>query len=135
VKELFESRKKEEDEDNATSNFYKKFTNQGPAYFGDLDEGDGKILKYEEEAEQTGNVPVPWLAARATSSPSFPPPRQSGRRRTLTCVKSLAFLLMYLYLKYLAAQARPHPASRHRATHHPPQMANARPQMQMMTAS
>ena len=60
VKELFESRKKEEDEENATSNFYKKFTNQGPAYFGDLDEGDGELLKYEEEAEQAGNVSVPW---------------------------------------------------------------------------
>ena len=54
VKELFESRKKEEDEENATHNFYKKYTNQGPAYFGDLDEVDGELLKYEEEAEQAG---------------------------------------------------------------------------------
>ena len=54
VKELFESRKKEEDEENATHNFYKKYTNQGPAYFGDLDEVDGELLKYEEAAEQTG---------------------------------------------------------------------------------
>jgi pre-mRNA-splicing factor ISY1 len=52
VKELFESRKKEEDEENATQSFYKKFTQQGPAYFGDLDEGDGELLKYEEAAEQ-----------------------------------------------------------------------------------
>ncbi|KAI9459308.1 pre-mRNA-splicing factor ISY1 [Russula earlei] len=52
VKELFESRKKEEDEENATHNFYKKFANQGPAYFGDLDEADGELLKYEEAAEQ-----------------------------------------------------------------------------------
>ena len=37
-----------------THNFYKKFTNQGPAYFGDLDEADGKLLKYEEAAEQEG---------------------------------------------------------------------------------
>jgi pre-mRNA-splicing factor ISY1 len=58
VKELFESRKKEEDEENATSNFYKRFTNQGPAYFGDLDEADGGLLKYEEAAEQAGNVSV-----------------------------------------------------------------------------
>ena len=54
VKELFESRKKEEDEENATHNFYKKYTNQGPAYFGDLDEVDGELLKYEEAAEQAG---------------------------------------------------------------------------------
>ena len=54
VKELFESRKKEEDEENATHNFYKKFTNQGPAYFGDVDEADGELLKYEEAAEQEG---------------------------------------------------------------------------------
>jgi pre-mRNA-splicing factor ISY1 len=54
VKELFESRKKEEDEENATHTFYKMFTNQGPAYFGDLDEADGDLLKYEEEAEQEG---------------------------------------------------------------------------------
>ena len=54
VKELFESRKKEEDEENATQSFYKKYTNQGPAYFGDLDEVDGELLKYEEEAEQAG---------------------------------------------------------------------------------
>jgi Isy1-like splicing family len=131
VKELFESRKKEEDEENATSNFYKKFMNQGPAYFGDLDEGDGNLLKYEEEAEQTGNVPIPCLATWASSSPCLIPWRQSGRRRTLTCVKSLTFLLIYLHLKYRAAQARPHPASRHRATLHPHQMANARPRMTM----
>ncbi|KAI9433074.1 pre-mRNA-splicing factor ISY1 [Lactarius indigo] len=60
VKELFESRKKEEDEENATHNFYKKYTNQGPAYFGDLDELDGELLKYEEAAEQAG-----WEQAHA----------------------------------------------------------------------
>lgn len=54
VKELFESRKNEEDEENATHNFYKKYTNQGPAYFGDLDEVDGELIKYEEAAEQAG---------------------------------------------------------------------------------
>src|SRR6267142_2810733 len=65
VKELFESRKKEEDEENATSNFYKRFTNQGPAYFGDLDEADGELLKYEEAAEQAGNVSVLLLVTWA----------------------------------------------------------------------
>ncbi|TFY52665.1 hypothetical protein EVG20_g10453, partial [Dentipellis fragilis] len=52
VRELFETRKKEEDEENATFNFYKKFTNQGPQYFGDLDEADGALLQYEREAEE-----------------------------------------------------------------------------------
>ena len=65
MKELFESRKKEEDEENATSNFYKKFTNQGPTYFGDLDEADGELLKYEEEAEKAGAFPFLSLATSA----------------------------------------------------------------------
>jgi pre-mRNA-splicing factor ISY1 len=63
VKELFESRKKEEDEENATHNFYKKFSNQGPAYFGDLDEADGELIRYEEAAEQEGASPSPSLLA------------------------------------------------------------------------
>ena len=54
VKELFQSRKTEEDEENQAQAFYKKFTNQGPAYFGDLDEQDGTLLKFELEAEQEG---------------------------------------------------------------------------------
>jgi len=28
--------------------------NQGPAYFGDLDEADGKLLEYERQAEEEG---------------------------------------------------------------------------------
>lgn len=54
VKELFESRKKEEDEDVATTAFYKKFTGQGPSYFGDLDEADGELLAFERKAEEEG---------------------------------------------------------------------------------
>ena len=67
VKELFESRKKEEDEENATHTFYKKFTNQGPAYFGDLDEADGKLLKYEEAAEQEGTFMASLLAGSSSN--------------------------------------------------------------------
>ncbi|KAI0031777.1 Isy1-like splicing factor [Vararia minispora EC-137] len=52
VKELFQSRKKEEDEESATQAFYKRFTGQGPAYFGDNDETDGSLLEYEQQAEQ-----------------------------------------------------------------------------------
>jgi pre-mRNA-splicing factor ISY1 len=68
VKELFESRKKEEDEENATHTFYKKFTNQGPAYFGDVDEADGDLLKYEEAAEQEGTFVAFLLAGSSLIS-------------------------------------------------------------------
>ncbi|EEB97840.1 hypothetical protein MPER_02754 [Moniliophthora perniciosa FA553] len=54
VRELFQSRKKEEEEENQTLAYYKKFTNQGPAYYGDLDENDDALLKYEEEVEDEG---------------------------------------------------------------------------------
>lgn len=30
--------------------------NQGPAYFGDLDETDGTLLQYEREAEEEGTL-------------------------------------------------------------------------------
>jgi len=103
VKELFESRKKEEDEENATSNFYKKFTNQGPAYFGDLDEADEELLKYEEAAEQAEweeahahlrevldlptDAPTPQIPRGASASSSSippsgdPPPGKSDGKR------------------------------------------------------
>lgn len=54
VRELFQSRKKEEEEENQALAFYKKFMNQGPSYFGDLDETDDKLLAFEREAEQEG---------------------------------------------------------------------------------
>jgi pre-mRNA-splicing factor ISY1 len=54
VRELFQSKKKEEDEENQAQAYYKKFTNQGPAYFGDLDEADGKLLEFERQAEEEG---------------------------------------------------------------------------------
>ncbi|KAL0564050.1 NineTeen Complex (NTC) component [Marasmius crinis-equi] len=50
VRELFQSRKKDEEEENQTLAFYKKFMNQGPGYYGDLDEND-TLLEYEREAE------------------------------------------------------------------------------------
>jgi pre-mRNA-splicing factor ISY1 len=52
VKELFSSRKKDEEEENQALSYYKKFMNQGPAYFGDLDESDGKVLECEQTAEE-----------------------------------------------------------------------------------
>ena len=32
--------------------------NQGPSYFGDLDESDEKLLEYEQEAEEEGTFNV-----------------------------------------------------------------------------
>jgi len=52
VRELFQSRKNEEEEENQVLAHYKRFMNQGPAYYGDLDEADGKLLTYEHEAEE-----------------------------------------------------------------------------------
>ncbi|KAJ3932456.1 MAG: Isy1-like splicing factor [Lentinula lateritia] len=52
VRELFESRKVDEDEDNQTLAYYKKFMNQGPAYYGDLDEEDESLLESERLAEE-----------------------------------------------------------------------------------
>lgn len=54
VRDLFQSKKKEEDEENQVQAYYKKFTNQGPTYFGDLDEADGKLLEFERHAEEEG---------------------------------------------------------------------------------
>lgn len=54
VRELFQSRKVEEDEENQTLAYYKKFMNQGPAYYGDLDEDDSTLLESERLAEEEG---------------------------------------------------------------------------------
>ncbi|KAK0460510.1 Isy1-like splicing factor [Desarmillaria tabescens] len=51
VRELFQSRKNEEEEENQTLAFYKKFLGHGPAYYGDTDEVDGKLLEFERQAE------------------------------------------------------------------------------------
>ncbi len=34
--------------------WYKKFMDQGPAYYGDLDEADESLLQFEKEAEEEG---------------------------------------------------------------------------------
>jgi hypothetical protein len=38
--------------------------NQGPSYFGDLDESDGKLLEHEQAAEEEG-------LSKLTASPFF----------------------------------------------------------------
>jgi hypothetical protein len=130
VKELFESRKKEEDEENATHNFYKKFTNQGPAYFGDLDEADGELLKYEEAVEQEGAqlFPLPvWQVS--TQGPSSQSLCQDGRRHANTYVKYSVFPPIHRFLEYRGAQAHTHLMPRPRITpYQRRQIANARPQ-------
>lgn len=68
MKELFMSKKKEEDEENQAQSFYKKFTNQGPSYFGDLDEQDGKLLEYEMHAEEEGAQPLFSFPAMSSDS-------------------------------------------------------------------
>jgi pre-mRNA-splicing factor ISY1 len=60
VRELFQSKKKEEEEENAVFSHYKKFMNQGPQYYGDLDptsKDDDELLKYEREQEEDGALP------------------------------------------------------------------------------
>ncbi|KAI0649888.1 Isy1-domain-containing protein [Trametes meyenii] len=52
VKELFVSKKTEEDEENRVHGFYRKFERQGPGYFGDLDEADGALLEFEARGEE-----------------------------------------------------------------------------------
>jgi len=64
VKELFASKKKDEEEENIAANYYKKFLNHGPAYYGDLDEADGKLLEYEMQAEERGMIHTPLLVVR-----------------------------------------------------------------------
>jgi hypothetical protein len=60
VKELFASKKKDEEEENLAANYYKKFLNHGPVYYGDLDEADEKLLEFEREAEERGRIEIPF---------------------------------------------------------------------------
>lgn len=109
VKELFQSKKTEEDEENRALSYYKKFTNQGPSYFGDLDEADGKLLEFEMRAEDEGTshlcffiAPVltrcptcrmgrcvfpptysPWHADRRTAAQNTSPVQEPRHRRNL----------------------------------------------------
>lgn len=73
MKELFQSKKKEQEEENVAQSFYKKFTNQGPAYFGDLDEQDGKLLEYEGAAEEEGKpaISFPLHTSRSRTSSTY----------------------------------------------------------------
>ncbi|KAG8956819.1 NineTeen Complex (NTC) component [Tulasnella sp. 424] len=51
VRELFQKSTEVSEEDQSFT-FYKKFLNQGPDYYGDLDENDEALLQREKEAEE-----------------------------------------------------------------------------------
>ncbi|KAJ7200875.1 Isy1-like splicing factor [Mycena pura] len=51
VRELFEGKKKEEEEDNQALAYYSKFMDQVPSYYGDVDEADAALLEFEREVE------------------------------------------------------------------------------------
>lgn len=101
VRELFQSRKKEEEEENQVFAFYKKFLNQGPVYYGDLDDNDQNLLHYERQAEAEdweeawGNVcevlgldpdtPAPPIPGQASTQPSnvqLQTPQSTAKRKT-----------------------------------------------------
>ena len=43
------------DEETIASQHYKKYQNQGPSYYGDLDEAEDELLSYEVDAENEGS--------------------------------------------------------------------------------
>ncbi|KAF9045181.1 Isy1-like splicing factor [Panaeolus papilionaceus] len=102
VRELFESRKKDEEEESEAVSYYKKFMNQGPAYYGDLDEVNSKVLDYEREAEDekweedcdhvretlglpasepTPKIPRPEPSSQPPSSLTQQPPQSASKRK------------------------------------------------------
>jgi len=82
VKELFQSRAKEEEEESQAQAFYKKFAAQGPSYYGDLDEKDGSLLKFEEEAEgEDWELAYSNLREALGLPDDDPPPKLPGRDR------------------------------------------------------
>lgn len=96
VRELFQSRKKEEEEENQALAYYKKFMHQGPAYFGDLDETQSVngLVEYEREAEDAewreahlrirevlgvaGEDPIPEIPRGPRQSSESPPANSSS---------------------------------------------------------
>lgn len=95
VKELFMSKKTEEDEENKVQNYYKKFQNQGPEYFGDLDEADGKLLQYEMHAEEEGTCVSAVQSCTSILRP-FAPSLDRGANKALQMPSpSLSFYLHY----------------------------------------
>jgi len=90
VRELFQSRKQEEEEENQALAYYKKFMNQGPAYYGDLDENDDQLLKFEREAEEEGKLLCHSLRRLSPAHDLFD---KNGKNNIQTYGRHLAFRL------------------------------------------
>jgi hypothetical protein len=52
----------DKDEDTIRAELYKRFRNQGPAYYGDMDEADGAVLADDADLERQGSLPSSTLA-------------------------------------------------------------------------
>lgn len=63
--------------------------NQGPAYYGDLDEDDGKLLAYEREAEDEGV----YIFCRVRDADSYPILRLG--RSIHQCTRSSRFAIRH----------------------------------------
>lgn len=57
------------DEESERAEIYKRYRNQGPAYYGDMDEADGAVLKDDRASEEKG-----------TSSPQIRAPTRRPRQ-------------------------------------------------------
>lgn len=56
VRELFQSRKDDEEEENKVFAHYKRFLNRGPPYYGDVDDTNPQLLAYEQSTEEDGEL-------------------------------------------------------------------------------
>ncbi|KAF9446459.1 Isy1-domain-containing protein [Macrolepiota fuliginosa MF-IS2] len=87
VRELFEGRKKEEEEENQVFAYYKKFLNQGPVYYGDLDDNDQNLLHYERQAEaedwEEAFVNVRETLGLPSDTPAPPIPGQASTQASI----------------------------------------------------
>ncbi|KAG8868699.1 NineTeen Complex (NTC) component [Tulasnella sp. 331] len=68
VKELFQKSAAVPEEEQSYA-FYKKFQNQGPDYYGDMDEADESLLAYEKGAEEEGWTDVYKSLAQSLGIP------------------------------------------------------------------
>ncbi|KAF7327538.1 hypothetical protein MKEN_00332700 [Mycena kentingensis (nom. inval.)] len=121
VRELFQSKKNEEEEENQALAFYSKFLNAPKSYYGDEDEADAALLEYEQQLEDKGwteattNVrealrleenatiaPPPRIAPQDTGSDQSMPDAESPQAKMLTharfAAQQIPFLAPSLFL-------------------------------------
>ncbi|KAI0705451.1 Isy1-domain-containing protein [Earliella scabrosa] len=88
VRELFASKKTEEDEESRVQGYYRRFQNQGPAYFGDLDEVEGGLLEFEMRAEeeewQDAYTHIRTILGLPTDEPVPPIPRPAKQHASIS---------------------------------------------------